>query len=333
MAGAYEADLGSKTLDKASAIFRAFSSRMHFVTGLPVGKRLKDVLAMWQVDAEGNAYDPAVAEGIDATDTPDSTQPKPLYARAEIFRSKRWMVTETAQAVEQTDVASEIAKQKNRCREKFMLSLESALLSFQEAVATGTRKTRGLMQWALDTAQAVDPVDAALRPTSAMRHTGTLALLTVGAFQNMLAASRGQLRTRPVLTGKVGITLKRHMTTWGKIVAVADGEAALQRYNVNASEKKLWEMIDFFEFDAGSVRAMTTDFLACDTTTLAETDYTPRSGIFYVPERVRMRYLRPIQDRKQVNEGAGERGYIEAEGALIVDSPQGFLTVHTALDS
>jgi hypothetical protein len=260
-------------------------------------------------------------------------QAKPVYGRAQIFRSTRWQVTRTAQAVEQTDVANEIAKQKAKCQENFMLSLECALLSFQEAVATGTRKTRGLMQWALDTAQAVDPVDAALRPAAAQRHTTALVNLTQAAFENMLVAARAQLRSRPILAGKVGIALKRHMTAWGKMVAVDTGSAALQRYNVNASEKRLWSMIDFFEFDAGAVRVMTTDYLACDTTTLAETAYTTRSGIFYVPERVRMRWLRPIAHFEQDDDGAGHRGYYEGEGMLEVQSPQGFLTVHTNADT
>ena len=312
MAGAYETDLVSKRLDKADAIFRAYEDQTPFVSSLPKGKRLKDVMAMWTVDAQGNAYDPAVAEGADATATPASVQPKALYARAQIWRSERWFVTRTAEAVEQTDVASEIAKQKARCLEKFMLSIESGLLSYQEAVATGTRKTRGLLRWAQNSAQAVDPVDEALRPTSSMLHTTALANLTVTVFQNML---------------------KRHMTTWGKVVDIASNQAAVQHYNINAMEKRLISMIDFFEFDAGSVRTMVSDYLACDTTSLAETDFSPRTGIFYAPDRVRIRWLRPIEHFDQDDEGGGKRGYYEGEGALIVDSPQGFLTVYTDSDS
>ena len=333
MAGAYETDLVSKRLDKADAIFRAYEDQTPFVSSLPKGKRLKDVMAMWTVDAQGNAYDPAVAEGVDATATPESVQPKALYARAQIWRSERWFVTRTAEAVEQTDVASEIAKQKARCLEKFMLSIESGLLSYQEAVATGTRKTRGLLRWAQNSAQAVDPVDEALRPTSSMLHTTALANLTVTVFQNMLEASRLQLRKKPVLVGKVGIKLKRHMTAWGKVVDIASNQAAVQHYNINAMEKRLISMIDFFEFDAGSVRTMVSDYLACDTTSLAETDFSPRSGIFYAPDRVRIRWLRPIEHFDQDDEGGGKRGYFEGEGALIVDSPQGFLTVYTDSDS
>lgn len=333
MAGAYETDLVSKRLDKADAIFRAYEDQTPFVSSLPKGKRLKDVMAMWTVDAQGNAYDPAVAEGTDATATPASVQPKALYARAQIWRSERWFVTRTAEAVEQTDVASEIAKQKARCLEKFMLSIESGLLSYQEAVATGTRKTRGLLRWAQNSAQAVDPVDEALRPTSSMLHTTALANLTVTVFQNMLEASRLQLRKKPTLVGKVGIKLKRHMTTWGKVVDIASNQAAVQHYNINAMEKRLISMIDFFEFDAGSVRTMVSDYLACDTTSLAETDFSPRTGIFYAPDRVRIRWLRPIEHYDQDDEGGGKRGYYEGEGALIVDSPQGFLTVYTDSDS
>ena len=33
------------------------------------------------------------------------------------------------------------------------------------------------------------------------------------------------------------------------------------------------------------------------------------------------------------DEGGGKRGYYEGEGALIVDSPQGFLTVYTDSDA
>lgn len=333
MAGAYETDLVSKRLDKADAIFRAYEDQTPFVSSLPKGKRLKDVMAMWTVDAQGNAYDPAVAEGADATATPTSVQPKALYARAQIWRSERWFVTRTAEAVEQTDVASEIAKQKAHCLEKFMLSIESGLLSYQEAVATGTRKTRGLLRWAQNSAQAVDPVDEALRPTSSMLHTTALANLTVTVFQNMLEASRLQLRKKPTLVGKVGIKLKRHMTTWGKVVDIASNQAAVQHYNINAMEKRLISMIDFFEFDAGSVRTMVSDYLACDTTSLAETDFSPRTGIFYAPDRVRIRWLRPIEHYDQDDEGGGKRGYYEGEGALIVDSPQGFLTVYTDADS
>lgn len=333
MAGAYEPDLVSKRLDKADAIFRAYEAQTHFFSSLKKGKRLKDVMAMWTVNAQGEAYDTAVAEGKDATDAPGSDQPKPVYGRAQIFRSKRWLVTPTAESVEQTDTASEIAYQKSECLERYMLSIESMLLSFQEAVVSGTRKTRGLLQWGLDTAQTVDPVDAALRPTAAMRHTAPLSALTQTVFENMLAASRGQLRKKPVLTGKVGINLKRHMTGWGRVVEVDTKEAALQRYSINASEKRLFSMIDFFDFDSGSVRVMTTDYLACDTTSLAETDYTPRTGVFYVPEWVQMRWLRPIAHNDQDDDGGGKRGFWEGEGMLAVQSPQGMLTVHTDQDA
>lgn len=333
MAGLYEADIVSKKLDKADAIIRAYDNQAHFLATVKRGKPLKDVMAMWTVDELGDPVNPATAEGADATGTPSHHAQIPLYGRAEIFRSERWMVTRTAEAVEATDVIDEVVRQRMKKEETFLLSIERALLSFQEAVASGTRKTRGLMQWANSSAQSVDPVDSGLRPTSAMRHTTALDALTETVFKNMLGAARDQLRQKPVLVGKVGWRLKSHMTAWGKVLDLGDAEAALQRYNVNAAEKKLMSMIDFFEFDTGSVRTMISDYLACDTTTLAETDYTPRSGIFYMPDRVSMRWLRPIEHYEQDDEGGGRRGYYEGEGMLQVQSPQGFLTVYTDADT
>jgi hypothetical protein len=333
MAGAYEKDLPSKEYDLGDAIFRAYDGKAHFLATLARRKKMKEIYSMWTVDAQGNSYETAVAEGTDHAGTPVSQQPKAVYARAQIFRSNRWQVTRTAQAVDQSDTPDEVVKQKGRCQENFMISIEKALLSFQEAVATGTRKTRGLMQWALDTEQAVDPVNEALRPTSTMRHTTGLSALTQTVFENMIGAARTQLRQRPVLVGKVGQALKRHMTNWGKVIDLGSAEAALQRYNINGAEKKLYSMIDFFEFDTGAVRTMITDYLACDPTTWLETDYTPRSGIFYMPERVFLRWLRPIEHFDQDDDGGGRRGYYEGEGMLGVDSPQGFITVYTNLDT
>jgi len=333
MAALYETDLVSKTLDQGDAIIRAYESKALFLATLAKRKKLTQVSPSWTVDAQGNAFETAVAEGVDATATPEKAVAVEVRARAQIFRSNRWMVTKTAEAVEQADIADEVVRQKLKCQETFMESIERALLSFQAAVATGTRKTRGAMLWLDSSAQAVDEVPASIRPTSAMRHTTALSGLSQTAFAVMLGAARDQLRKRPVLTGKVGWRLKRHMSLWGALADISSTTGALQRYNLNAAEKRLLSMIDFFEFDVGSVRTMITDYLACDLTTWAETDYTPRSGIFIDPTKWGMRWLRPIAHTEQTDEGAGRRGYYEGEGALICDTPQGQLTVYTNADT
>jgi len=333
MAALFETDLVAKKLDQGDAIIRAYESKAHFLGGLAKRKPLREVLATWTVDTAGTVYDTATGEGTDATDTPEKKLAKELRARAQIFRSKRWQVTRTAAAVEQADIADEVVRQKLACQETFMESIERAFLSLQPAVATGTRKTRGAMLWLDSTQQGVDPVDTALRPTTAMRHTTGLSALTQTVFGTMLGAARDQIRMKPVLVGKVGWRLKRHMSTWTAQATISDTVAALQRYNLDASEKRLLAMVDFFEFDMGSVRTMVTDYLACDTTSYLDTDYTSRSGIFIDPKRWGVRWLRPIQHFDQDDDGGGRRGYYEGEGALICDTPTGQLTVYTDLDT
>lgn len=333
MAAIFETDLLMKPVDQGDAIIRAYESKAHFLAMLAKRKKLTQVYAEWTVDAQGNAYETGTAEGVDATDTPEFGLPKLVRARAQIFRSKRWQVTRTAQAVEQADVADEVVRQKEKCQENYMESIERALLSYQEAVATGTRKTRGAMRWLQSGAQGVDEVHADIRPTAAMVHTGTLAALNQAAFKAMIGAARNQLRKRPVLVGKVGWKLKQHMSAWAAISPVETTENALKRYSMNAAEKRLLDMVDFFEFDTGAVRVMISDYLACDITTWAETNFTPRSGIFIDPKYWGMRWLRPIQHFDQDDDGGGRRGYYEGEGMLVCDTPQGQLTVYTESDS
>jgi hypothetical protein len=210
--------------------------------------------------------------------------------------------------------------------------IERQLLSTmdtQEESGSDPFQSRGAFSWTDPTEQTGEfPVPANFRPASGCRHTGALSALTTDAFEALLGAAADQTFAPVDLFGLVGRRLKRAMTTWTTKVTVS-GEQVLQSYNANIAEKKLQQMVEFFQFDSGKVRTALSFFLACDSATGAETAYTSRSGLFLDMSKWDLAYLDAPAAYQMPHNSGGPRGYHDAVYILRCSMPAGQVSVYT----
>jgi hypothetical protein len=346
MAGAYEQDTRTaqeRIYDYGDSVIRPYDREFHILSMLNAAggkkRKLKQVFAAWRAAIAGESVDAGIGEGVDNTDGYGSLQPKMIMAWAQIFRSIGWHVTPTQEEVEQADVASEIAEQKMNDEENFLRSVERALGSAQAQNdgSVGIRRTGGLL-WLLSPTMTggSDPVPASLRVHTNAFYTGKISDLTESVFTGtVLEAMYNQTKKPLVRDMRCGLKLKKQMSNWGVGVNGSANEIASRVVNMSEQHKKLIGMVDFFQWDVGSVTTMLTQNLACslEDQTWVESAYTSRSGVILNPELPpRLRYLRPmfsVDQDPENKKGGGRRGYTEMEAMLCMPVPLGQGAVFT----
>jgi len=349
MAGAYEQDTRTaqeRVYDYGDAVIRPYDREFHILSMLNAAggkkRKLKQVFAAWRAAIAGAAVDTGIGEGVDKTDGYGSQQPGMIKGWAQIFRSLGWHVTPTQEEVEQADIASEIAEQKMNDEENFLRSVERALGSAQAQNdgSVGIRRTAGLL-WLLSPTQATgsDAIPANLRVAANAFYTGKLADLTETVFTGtVLGAMYAQTNKPLVRDMRCGLKLKARMSAWGVGVNGSANEIASRVVNMSEQHKKLIGMVDFFQWDVGSVTTMLTQNLACTLSDGAapewlESAYTSRSGVILNPELPpRLRYLRPmfaVDQDPENKKGGGRRGFTEMEAMLCMPVPLGQGAVFT----
>jgi len=341
MAGIYDADAVLRRLDIGDNIKMLDGRKNPFLRLLKVGGKPKQMVWSWpgQVD-EAKGFG-GVMDGTDKTDGYGHTNRDEIEAAAMKMITEGWHVSDFKQETETHGVKDEVAKQ--RADDYFNLSrqMEKQLVSTQAA-----RKQHGQLPyqsggvfWWLNPAQPAATteikylqVPEQYRCSALTRHSTALSLLTEAAFEAMLRTAMEEQNSPVDLTGYVGSALKLHMTNWMKKTAVS-GEAATLMYNLNASEKELASTVDFFTFDAGSVRTFTAFNMAADEETGAKTDYSTRSGAFVDLSKWSIRYIRKPRHVPGVDNGGGPRGYHDVMYGLECEMPRGQVSVLTNLDT
>jgi hypothetical protein len=353
MAGAYEQDTRTaqeRVFDYGDSIVRVYDREFHVLAMLNSAggkkRKLKQVFAAWRAGIPGSAIDPATGEGVDKTDGYNNQQAQMIKGWAEIFRSQGWLVTPTQEEIEQADVSSEIAEQKMMDEENFLRAVERALCSAQAQNdgSVGVRRTGGLFWWLSPTmGGGSDPAPAAVRVAANAFYTGALSALTETVFTGtVLRAMYGQTNKPLVRDVRAGLLLKQTMSNWGVGVNATANQVATRIVTMSELHKKWIGMIDFFQWDVGSVTSWLTQNLACtlDNTGAQpewiDSAYTPRSGLILNPDQApRLRYLRPMYSVDQDpgnKKGGGERGFTEMEAMLHMPVPMGQGAIFTNQD-
>lgn len=339
MAGLYEATQPLKRESLDDTIFNVESHETPFLRLLPTGAKPNQMLHEWPVQEYPRRGFRGTIDGYDV-DSYNSTTRESLNVYGQ-WLLEPWMVSKLANVTVAAGVQrNERAKQMADALLILNKKLERLYLSNQEtAVQQGQNpfETRGAFRWLQSGAQAVLPVPAAFRPSAASIHTDALSALTPEAFEAMLEeASRSKLA--PVdLTGYVGIKLKSRMSQWGQKV-LADQSVntsttiALQSYNLDANDKRLVNIIDVFEFDAGRVKTIPSYYLACDPDTGEDTAHTSRSGLFVDLGMWEKRFLQGVESVVEPVKSGGPRGYHDVITHLCCKNPLGQVAVYTEND-
>jgi hypothetical protein len=98
---------------------------------------------------------------------------------------------------------------------------------------------------------------------------------------------------------------------------------ALVRYNMDAEDKKLMRIVDFFEFEGGKVRMFPSWYMLHTASTGAATANSIRSGIFLDLKMWELCYLDAPAAWKEPAKSGGPRGYHDAIYLLKCLNPTG----------
>lgn len=299
----------------------------------PKPKNWKDT---WAVDEFPNTFNGVIGEGVPKTDGYGSSVPFELEGICEIFRSQGYLVTEESELIRAAyESGSSTARSQAKDAENILLSMEKIALSAQPARDRGTggveRLTRGAFAWLSPDAQDFLPVPDALRPTADQYYTAALSAYNEDALVKQLEAAALQINDKVDLVGYVGLKLKRKMSLFNYKVDVSAtlGDTRQQQVDKN----KVQQMVDFFEYDSGSIKTIWMPRLLCDYTNeaLADGAHGNEAGLFLDIGMWEMAYMQRITHTPQDStDGAGKRGFHKAIFRLTCKNPMGQFAVAPA---
>ena len=265
-----------------------------------------------------------------------------LQHQLEKFRSKKgWAVTHESELLpSHTERKGEkaVAREMRKDAQEVVLSIERAISSEQEAVARGTSddtvaKTRGLMSWLKPaTAHVVQPIPSALRPSAGLSVDVTsMAAFNETVFQaEAIKAALECGDDALVLTGLVGLQLKKLMSQWlGKATAV-QGVENLFATNRDANSKRLQYICDEFAYDGITIRTIVDNHLyavADGVTGAYSVTEGLYSGAFIRPDCWSIDTLLSLTNRNLADDGSGKCGFHEAILRLACRNPLGQFAV------
>lgn len=298
----------------------------------PAPRAWKDT---WAVDEFPSTFNGVTAEGAAKTDGYAASVPFELEGICEIFRSRGYHVTNESELFKAGyETGSATARSQAKDAENIALSMEKIALSAQPCRDRGDgveRLTRGAFAWLSPSAQAFLPVPASLRPTSAQYSTGALSAYEENAFIAQGQAAALQINDKVNLMGYVGLKLKQKMSLYNYKVDVSATLADTRQ--VLADAKKVALMVDFFEYDWGTVKTLWMPRLLCDYTDegLADGAHSSEAGLFVDTSMWEMSYKERITHVPQDDsDGAGKRGFHKSIFRLTCKNPMGQFAVAPA---
>jgi len=325
-----------RVAELGDVIYKVQPENTPFIRLLPRGPAPEQMLATWPIEGNPRAGFDGTPDGFDIQEF-NSTNRDKMESYGMWMMTDGWMATRLANLTSTAGVARKKEEARQRARDALKLALmgEAQVLSDMDAqkeVPSENKvyRSRGAFSWMSATEQSVLPVPAAYRPPSASVYTGALASRESTGFEDMLQASALLVEDRLDLMGFVGLRLKRQMSLWAsRVVGVQSGEQFLDARNMSQSDKKLVRVIDFFEFEAGTVKTALSYNLLRDATTGAVTDYSSRSGLFLNLKKWELRFLDPPAGYKMPHGSGGGRGYHDQVHMLCCKLPLGQVVVKT----
>lgn len=326
MPGLYERDQNLKIQEVGDSIFIAESEKTPFSRLIKRGKKPENMLSSWPVQKYPSRKFPGQMDGTDIA-TFNSTNRETIEAYAMWMMTEGWLVARLAELTKTAGVKDEKAKQMTDDGLILAQMIEKQLLSSmdtQKEAAPGTPfQSRGVFSWLSTSAQTNNPVPANFRPASDCVYTSTLALFRPSSMEAMLVAASTAKKAPVDLTGFVGIKLKAQMSAWAQRQDDVGSQTAIERYTMDASEKKLSHVVDFFEFDAGTVNTIPSFYLLNDSTTGEATANSPLSGAFVDLSMWELSFLDNPASYEEPKKSGGPRGYHDAVYILKCLNPLG----------
>jgi hypothetical protein len=325
-----------KIQEVGNTIFIAESLKTPMTRLMKRGKKPKDMLCTWPVQAFPRRAFIGTMDGADLSSF-ESTNRDKMEAYAMWLRTAGFMVGHIAELTAAAGVSDELVKQKMDdgliLAQMMERQIGSSVDTQAEASPATPYRSRGVFSWVNTAEQSTKPVPASYRPAAACAYTSALGSFTAASFSAMLQAAATQKREPVELMGFAGLKLKTQMSTWAQKVTLSSNEVALQQFNLAAEEKRLQNVVDVFEFDAGRVKVVPSFYLACNEADGADTEYTPRSGVFLDMDMWELAFVEAPSLYELPDLGGGPRGAHGATFILKGLNPLGSCYVLTNTDS
>ena len=349
MAGLYTVQKNLQKPDYMDGMIRLTKYKTPLLTLLKRGK--KPVNWAQEVELEGaiTPADLAAQEGADFDESGfDADTTLVMKHQLQMFKSKKgFKVTEESEELpshNEKGTNAALARQIRVDAERTLQSVENTLGSEQEAVERGTGnnvipRTRGIAQW--------------LKPLSTLTAEGAAALHAVqtipwqacpryGFSGNVKDASAFNqdvmaeiIRNSALQAGDddisllflCGLSLKALISAWSYKVTAVEGVETTIRNNRNLKDRSISFMCDTYEFDGGVFRAVTSNHLYADTTTMLCGETSQWSGVAIKPENWSIDTLVPLKKHVLENKGGGPRGFHKTTLRLGCKNPTGQFAV------
>jgi hypothetical protein len=323
----FEADQVMKIQELGDSIYIAESEKTPFARLLKRGDTPNQMLSSWPCQKYPDRKFGGTMDGTDIS-TFNKTEREEVEGYAMWLMTEGWLASRLANVTKTAGVKKESIKQAADdslvlayMHEKQMLSNVDTQV---ETAPVTPFRSRAAFQWLNPSAQSVKPVPANFRPSSDSEYTGAIGSFLPANMETMLEAAATAKKGPVDLTGYVGLKLKAQMSKWAQLNEAASAtKAALTSYNINASEKKLINSVDVFEFDAGRVSVMPSFYLYTTEATGEISDYTSRSGLFLEMSMWEVAFLDNPKGYVLPPESGGPRGYHDTIFILKCFNPLG----------
>jgi len=338
MPGIYERDQADmlKLQEVGDTIYIAESTKTPFTRLLPRGTKPKQGLSEWPVQLYEDKGFEGTMDGHDISTFSHSEREK-LRGYWMWLMTDGWMASRLANLTRTAGVKnSERAKQAADDAIKLAFMHEKQLLSAvdtqAEAAPATPYRSRGVYSWIQTAAQSTLPVPANFRPASGCAYTSALGSFMPSNMETMLEAAADAKKGPVSLVAYCGIKLKRQMSTWTQRQSDDTG-VEIVRTIQSAADKKLQQVVDFFEFDAGEYKAVPTWHQLCTEGTGAASNYTTRSGAWLDMSMWELRFADAPAAYVCPPKSGGPRGYHDTVFILVCKNPLGQCYVYTNTDS
>lgn len=297
-----------------------------FLSSLPTSKDLcNGPLNTWMADTFPTVDDTATPDGEDVTEY-DSQVPIEIQAYVQSQRAS-WRVTQIANAnmIGGGVNRMERGRQKLKALLRLRLKLEQKFLSSREMAAdNGTTgySGRGTFKWLETAAQAVQPVDAALRPSAACNYTGAFASFDEDAIVAQLNAMYTDVRARQEFDLFAALELKNQIDKLTLVHPVSSSTSQPKVQYLRQDISKYGRNVELLDISSALVRVHLAHQVDL-TSAGAVNTYSTKSGIIVNLDMWSLQDLIPLHHEDLPNLGGGPRGYYERVVLLKCGNPKG----------
>jgi hypothetical protein len=314
--------------DLSDALAVADQKKTAYTSALPKGVAPTNTLTEWPVDRFPSpditgAVDERPVQEYENINNVDAILSGRVQIKQRSFRLSR----HADRTMDQAGVGRKKAYAKAAAKALIMVKRDwetIALGDGESAVGTGTSgaTTRGMIKWALATAQSDLPVDSNYRPPSAQNDTTTIANFYDETFTTVLQSlcdQTGDFDSDLLLT--CGSTLRKKLSRLTFADKDDSGFTYVRKFNQDAESAKITMKVSVLDTDFGRVTIKPSSFIniSGDPTSAAS----KRAGLLHpmVDECVRMRFAWDVSVRELPDDGGGRRALCESAAVIEVGNP------------